>query len=292
MASGLIAVTGGSGKAGRAVVRDLLSAGYAVRNVDVAAPPADAREASFLRADLTDLGEAMEALAGTDAVVHLAAIPGPEILTTEATFRINVSSTYNVFTAAATLGLRRIVWASSETTLGLPFEKHPPRYLPVDEQHPLVPDTSYALSKVVGEELARTFSAWHGDLPIIGLRFSNVMEPNDYARFADWQGDPHIRSWNAWSYVDARDSARACRLALEADLRGAHAMIIAAADTVMERPSADLAGEILPRSELRELAFERASLLSSSLAERLIGYRPDFSWTDEQRAAEPHRRSP
>jgi len=145
-----IAVTGGSGKAGRAVTRDLLDHGYEVRNVDVT-PPIDGSVAPFLRADVTDLGQAFEALHGTDAVVHLAAIPGPDIVTAEATFRINLTSTYNVFTAATTLGLRRIAWASSETTLGLPFERHPPRYVPVDEEHPLVPDTSYALSKVLGE---------------------------------------------------------------------------------------------------------------------------------------------
>jgi len=227
MASGTIAVTGGSGKAGRAVVHDLLDRGYEVRNVDLA-PSTGGSPASFLRADLTDLDQAFEALQGTDAVVHLAAIPDPDIAPSEVTFRTNLTSTYNVFTAATTLGLRRIVWASSETTLGLPFERHPPRYVPVDEEHPLVPDTSYALSKVLGEEMARHFSAWHDGLAIIGLRFSNVMEPQDYVQFPDWQDDPGIRSWNAWGYVDARDVAQACRLALEADVTGADAFIIAA----------------------------------------------------------------
>ena len=279
MIRGTIAVTGGSGKAGRALVRDLLDHGYEVRNIDVAAPIGES-PAPFLKTDLTNLGQTFEALGGADAVVHLAAIPGPEITTPEATFRINVASTYNVFTAATSLGLKRIVWASSETTLGLPFERHPPRYVPVDEEHPLVPDTSYALSKVLGEEMARHFSAWHGGLPIIGLRFSNVMEPHDYARFSDWQDDPSIRSWNAWGYVDARDTAAACRLALEAELTGADAFIIAAADTVMEGPSRELVAETFPDTEIRHLDGERATLLSIAKARRLLGYEPRHSWQD------------
>jgi len=114
-----IVVTGGSGKAGRAVVHDLVENGYDVVNVDVV--PASPAEAPFLRADLTRYGEAVEALRGADAVVHLAAIPAPRIRTVEQTFEINILSTYNVFSAAALVGLERVVWASSETVLGLPF---------------------------------------------------------------------------------------------------------------------------------------------------------------------------
>ncbi len=142
-----IVVTGGSGKAGRAVVHDLVEHGHEVVNVDVV--PSSIQEAPFLRADLTDLGETIEALRGADAVVHLAAIPAPRIRTVERTFEINILSTYNVFSAAAQLGLRRVVWASSETVLGLPFGgrharnlldpdavpgHHPePDYAPIDE---------------------------------------------------------------------------------------------------------------------------------------------------------------
>ena len=120
----------------------------------------------------------------------------------------------------------------------------------------------------------------HGGLPIIGLRFSNVMEPHDYARFSDWQDDPSIRSWNAWGYVDARDTAAACRLALEAELTGADAFIIAAADTVMEGPSRELVAETFPDTEIRHLDGERATLLSIAKARRLLGYEPRHSWQD------------
>src|ERR671930_121090 len=230
-----IAVTGGSGKAGRAVVRDLLEHGHEVLNIDVV-PSGDSSSpdspAPFLIADLTDFGETLEALSGgerlpgIEAVVHLAAIPSPVHATPDRVFRTNITSTHTVFAAAAQLGLGRVVWASSETTLGLPFDQ-PPEYAPIDEQHPLRPESSYALSKVLGEETARQFSRWSG-IPIVGLRFSNVMERADYAAFPSFWADPRLRKWNLWSYVDQSHVAQSCRLALEVDVRGAEAFIVAA----------------------------------------------------------------
>jgi nucleoside-diphosphate-sugar epimerase len=272
-----VAVTGGAGKAGRAVVRDLLEHGYEVVSVDLVRDPQ--LDGQQLVADLTDYGEVIDALKGADAVVHLAAIPAPGLKPDELTFRVNTASTYNVFAAAPLLALRRVVWASSETTLGLPFERELPRYAPVDEEHPLLPESSYALSKVVSEELARQFSRWTG-IPYIGLRFSNVMEPDDYARFPGFWDDARLRRWNLWGYVDARDVAQSCRLALEADLSGAEVFIVAAADTVMNRPSADLMAEIYPDVDLRDGVAEFGTLLSIEKARRLLGYEPVFSWRD------------
>lgn len=270
-----IVVTGGSGKAGRAVVRDLLDHGYEVLNVDVAPP----REmlTPFLKIDLTDYGQTVEALGGADAVVHLAAIPAPGLLSPERTFDINTSSTFNVFSAAALLKLRRVVWASSETTLGLPFDDPAPLYAPIDEDHPLLPQSTYALSKVVGEEMARHFSRWSG-IPFVGLRFSNIMEPEDYARFASFQSDPLIRKWNLWAYVDARDVAQSCRLGLEADIQGAEAFIIASADSVMERTNAELMAEVYPGVPLREGMGDYDALLSTGKAQRMLGYQPGRWW--------------
>jgi nucleoside-diphosphate-sugar epimerase len=275
-----IVVTGGSGKAGRAVVRDLSEHGHDVLNVDLV--PSHDAELPFLPADLTDFGQTLEALAGgelmtgIEAVVHLAAIPSPMHATPDVVFRTNAVSTHTVFAAAARLGLARVVWASSETTLGLPFER-PPDYAPVDEEHELRPETSYALSKVVGEELARQFSRWSG-MPIIGLRFSNIMEPSDYELFPAYSDDPQLRRWNLWSYVDARDVAQSVRLALEADVRGAEALIIAAADTVMRQSSRELMAEVYPTVPVRAGVTGNDTLLSIDKAARVLGYRPEFSW--------------
>lgn len=270
-----IVVTGGSGKAGRAVVRDLLEHGYEVLNVDLV--PSREPIAPFLKIDLTDYGQTVEALKGADAVVHLAAIPAPGLIGDQATFDINTISTYNVFSAAVLHKLQRVVWASSETTLGLPFDDPVPHYAPIDEDHPLYPQTSYSLSKVVGEEMARHFSRW-GGIPFIALRFSNVMEPHDYERFPSFQHDPMIRKWNLWGYVDARDVAQSCRLSLEADIQGAEAFIIASADTVMLRTNRDLMAEVFPGVPLREGVGDHETLLSVEKAKRILGYKPGSWW--------------
>lgn len=223
------------------------------------------------------LGEAVEALHGYDAVVHLAANPNPSGWTEERMFRHNTGTTYNIFRAAMLNGLQRVVWASSETTLGLPFEKVLPTYAPIDEQSPLTPESSYALSKVISEEMARQFSRWT-NVPYVGLRFSNIMYPNNYANFPSYWSDPHARKWNLWGYVDARDVAQICRLGLEAPISGAEAFIIAAADTVMNRPSAELLAEVFPSVPLRETEGPFATLLGIQKARKLLGYAPQHSW--------------
>jgi nucleoside-diphosphate-sugar epimerase len=272
-----IVVTGGSGKAGRATVRELLEHGYEVRNIDIAPP----REpiAPYQSVDLIELGETIEALHGADAVVHLAANPNPSGWTEERMFRHNTTTTYNIFRAAMVLGLQRVVWASSETTLGLPFEREPPRYAPIDEEHPLFPESSYALSKVISEEMARQFSRWSGT-PFVGLRFSNIMEPDAYQSFPGYWDDLHKRKRNLWGYVDARDVAQSCRRGLEADISGAEAFIIAAADTVMNRPSRELMAEVYPGVPLRDGLGEFDTLLGIDKARRLLGYAPEHSWRD------------
>jgi nucleoside-diphosphate-sugar epimerase len=288
-----VVVTGGSGKAGRAVVADLVGHGFDVVNVDVV--PASETDAPHLRADLTDLGETIEALRGVDAVVHLAAIPAPAIRTVERTFETNILSTYNVFSAATLLRLSRVVWASSETVLGLPFgHRHArnlldqtatpghepePDYLPIDEEHPLRPHSSYALSKVLGEEMARQFARWAG-IPFVGLRFSAIREPAEYSSFPDAWHDPHLGEWNVWGYVDARDVAQACRLALTADVAGADVFIIAAADTAMDRPNPELIAASFPSVPLREIPGTHQTLLSIDKARRVLGYDPAHSWRD------------
>jgi nucleoside-diphosphate-sugar epimerase len=192
-------------------------------------------------------------------------------------FRTNITSTHAVFAAAARLGVKRVVWASSETTLGLPFDR-PPDYAPVDEAH-MYPETSYALSKVLGEEMARQFSRWSG-IPIIGLRFSNIMVRDDYERFPSYWDDPHLRKWNLWGYVDESHVAQSVRLALEADVAGADSFIIAAADTVMKRPSRELMAEVFPDVPVADSVNGTDTLLAIDKARATLGYSPTFSWRE------------
>jgi nucleoside-diphosphate-sugar epimerase len=171
-----ILVTGASGKAGKWVVRDLVDHGHDVVATDIAPALPDC-PAPFLRADLTDYGQAVAVLDGFEAVAHLANIPAPELFTPAHTLNTNNAMNSNVFLAAADRRLQRVVWASSETTLGLPFDE-PPRYAPVDEEHFPVPTTTYALSKVVAETMAEQVSSWSG-IPFAALRLSNVIDPSD-----------------------------------------------------------------------------------------------------------------
>lgn len=285
-----ILVTGGSGKAGRAVCRHLVERGYNVLNIDMQASTDPV--CPMLKVDLTDFAQVMDAMQWSggkdhpfrkfrtpDAVVHFAAIPAPDLQPEEVTFRSNIVSTYNVFDAALRAGVRRIVWASSETTLGLPFSpENPPAYAPVDEDHPMRPESAYSLSKDLGEEMARQMARWNPGTSFIGLRLSNVMEPRDYARFTTWQDSPHFREWNLWGYIDARDCAQAVRKALLVDLVGADHFIIANADSVMHRPSADLMAEVFPGVPLRGKVEATQTLLSIEKARRVLGYEPEYSW--------------
>lgn len=285
-----IVVTGGSGKAGRAVCRHLVEQGYSVLNIDV--QPSQDQVCPFYRVDLNDRGQVIDALQWTggkdhpfrsfatpDAVVHFAAIPAPDLQPEEVTFRNNMLSTYNVFDAALRTGIKRIVWASSETTLGLPFSpENPPAYAPVDEEHPMRPESAYALSKDLGEEMARQMARWNPGTSFIGLRLSNVMLAEDYARFSSWQDDLALRQWNLWGYIDARDCAQAVEKALHVNLVGADTFIIANADTVMETPSAELMAQIFPEVPLNGRVAGHQTLLSIEKARRILGYEPEHSW--------------
>ncbi len=283
-----IVVTGGSGKAGRAVIRELLDHGYAVVNVDQT--PASSPLCPHFKVDLTKFGETVEALrvaAGVmdrrrpfraaDAVVHLAAIPDTGLAPEAVTFETNVTTTYNVFSAATLLGLSRIVWASSETTSGVPF-RHPPDFVPITEDHPVRAETNYALSKILSEEMARQMHRWNPSTAFIGLRFCFIRDEADYAGFPAHWGDPHLRKYSLWNYVDSRDVARACRLGLESAFTGADHFIIAAADTVMTRPSRALMAEIFPGVPITRTLGEFETLFSFEKARAVLGYEPRHSW--------------
>ena len=291
----MIVVTGGSGKLGRVCVRYLMDHGYDVTSIDLAPPPdrhnpplpTDVR---YSRADITNFGDAMAALSMIDdrvakvtGVVHLAAIPASGLATNHVTFATNMVSTYNIFEAARQLGIRNVVWASSETVYGLPYEGGPV-YVPVDEEVER-PESAYSLSKLMSEKMAEQYCRWDPQTKIIGLRFSNVMEPEDYARFPDFDKDPRSRPWNLWTYIDARDGALAVQLALESKLTGAHVFGIANADSVMSRSNDELLDTVFPRTRRKRPITANESLISIEKARKVLGYEPKYPWRDQVAAA-------
>ncbi|WP_394686129.1 NAD-dependent epimerase/dehydratase family protein [uncultured Microbacterium sp.] len=276
-----IALTGSSGKLGSVVARELRAAGHDVIGLDVRGE----RGPGFVQVDLTDYGQVIDALTavndqhdGFDALVHLAAIPAPGIRSDIATFHNNMASTFNVFWAATRLGIQKIVYASSETVLGLPFDVPPP-YIPVDEEYAPRPESVYSLVKTLEERLATELVRWHPELSITALRFSNVMVPEDYAEFP-FDDDARTRKWNLWGYIDARDGAQAVERALETAPPGFDTFIIAAADTVMTRPNAELVAEVFPGVATHGDLGENTTLLSIDKARRLLGFDPQHSWRD------------
>lgn len=274
-----VVVTGGSGLAGRAVVAELAAHGFEVTNVDLV--PGDG-PAPFRRVDVADLGQVYGALRGAEAVVHFAAIPRPTFDVPEVVFRTNVMGSFNVLEAAAALGIRRVVMASSVSVLGFPFFERPfaPAYAPIDEEHPRLPQDAYALSKLVGEDIADGF-ARRGALDVVSLRFPWIHTPETFAaQIVPLQSDPAAGAANLWSYVDARDVGAAVRLALAADIRGHEAVFAAAADSFMPGSSAELVHEFYPETAIRDGFVGNASLLSGEKAARLLGFRPRHRWRE------------
>jgi nucleoside-diphosphate-sugar epimerase len=275
-----IVVTGGNGKLGRAVVRGLSEAGHSVFVLDAVGERSD----SFTRIDLTNYGSVVDAFGsvdnryvGIDAVVHLAAIPAGGFETDSATFFNNMNSTFNVFQAARRNGIKRIVYASSETLLGIPFDLDPP-YVPVDEDYPSRPESMYSVVKHLEEELAAKLVRWDPELSITGLRFSNVLTEADYAQQPDWEADPSLRRWNLWGYIDTRDGALAVLRALENAGPGFDTFVIANADTVVSRPSAELVAEYFPGVELKRPLTGNETLLSIDKARRILHFEPQHGW--------------
>lgn len=278
-----VLVTGGSGKLGRAVLKDLVTNGYQVLNVDQQLPRDPI--CPSVRIDLTDFGQVAAAIMGGidekrgpfDAVVHLAAIPAPGLFANSRTVANNVPLSYNVFEACRLAGIKNVVFASSETVLGLPFETPPP-YVPVDEEYFPRPETAYSLGKLLDETMAAQFCRWDPELKIVGLRFSNVMDVEDYKAFPAFDADPKQRRWNLWGYIDARDGAQAVRRGIEAEFKGFEPFIIANADTVMSRSNMSLMAEVFPNVPHKRELSQNGTLLSIDKARRLLDYNPQHSW--------------
>lgn len=276
-----VVVTGGSGMLGRWVVRHFVEQGYEVLNVDTRPP--DEELCPTLIVNLEDLGQTYGALAGADAVIHMAAIPRAGMVPAEVTFRNNVMSTYNVLEAAAGLGIRKAVIASSESSYGICFAVNPlgPTYVPMDESHPQLPEDSYGLSKVVNEATADMFNRRTG-MQVVSLRLGNVIPPEWYERFPSFIDKPEERDRILWSYIDTRDAAEACRLAIETDGLGSVAINLASDETSMNVKSRDLMAARYPDvKDFRAPLEGFETLLNNSLAKQLLGWEPKYRWREQ-----------
>ncbi|MEM6758107.1 MAG: NAD(P)-dependent oxidoreductase [Pseudomonadota bacterium] len=287
-----ILFTGGSGKAGRHAVAHLRDKGHTVLNFDQV--PLDLDGVHNRIGDITDAGQVYDTMSnyahrdelypGTgvpqfDAVVHFAAIPRILVTSDNACFRINTMGTYNVIDAALKFGIRKIIFASSETTYGICFSDgtRKPEYLPIDEEHPTVPEDSYAMSKICNEATARSFQARSG-ADIYGLRISNVIEPHEYAqKFPAFMANPALRLRNFFAYIDARDLGHMVERCLRTDGLGYQVFNVANDDHSVDVDTADLAAEFYDGVPICEMG-PRDSFYSSRKAKDLLGFAPEHSW--------------
>ncbi|MFB3164939.1 NAD(P)-dependent oxidoreductase [Neobacillus sp. 179-J 1A1 HS] len=276
-----VAVTGGSGRIGQWVIKDLLDHGYDVVNVDVNKP--GEYLCRTITTDLSNLGQVYGALAGVDAVIHLGSIPVAYSHPNEVVFQNNVMSTYNVLEAASGLGIKKVVLASSECLYGICFAVHKlsPTYVPMDENHPQLPQDSYGLSKIVNEKTAEMFHR-KSNMQIISLRITNVITTDIYKIFPGFIHDPSRRKVLLWSYIDVRDVASACRLGIEKDGLGCEALNIAADESSMDMKSSELMALCYPEvTDFREPIDGYQSLLSNKKAKQLLGWSPKYKWREE-----------
>jgi len=273
-----IAVTGSSGLLGRATVERLRADGHTVLGIDVAGPSGE----GFTRVDLTDYGQTLDSMlgitarhTGLDAIVHLAAIPVNGLVPDATTFQNNMTVSFNVFFAALRAKVRTIVYASSITAMGFPFEEAPPS-LPVDEQATAANNT-YGLGKVLEEAMAAQLVRWDPELSITALRYTNVVPADGYDSF-DRAADPTYRRDLIGSYVDARDGALAVSLALQHATPGFEVYNVAAPDSGLTIPSAELASAWFPGTPLTKQLGEFESLMSTDKAQQRLGFRAEHLW--------------
>ena len=284
--------TGGSGKAGKHAVAYLAAAGHRVLNLDRVR--LNHPGVMDLVADITDGGQvysAMRGYAGSDemesgqgaqvfdAVVHFAAVPSLHLAADSETYRVNVMGTYNVIEAAAKMGVKKIIIASSETTYGMCFSdgQTDPAYLPLDEAYPINPMDSYGMSKRVNEVTAEAFQRRFG-IDIYALRIGNVMEPQDYAQFPQFAKDPGSRRRIAFSYIDARDLGQIVDLCLKKDGLGWQVFNAANDTNSVPQPNADLLATFFPNVPLTRPVAEYESLLSNQKIREVLGFKEQHNW--------------
>ena len=277
----MIVVTGAAGRLGRMVVQLLVDQDREVLATDRLA--ADELPAEFVRCDLADARAVERILRDAESVVHMGAIPGPLREDPSIIFDNNVASTFNVMMSAAELGLRRVVFSSSAFGMGWAQDGNAfvPLYLPLDEEHPMMPFEPYGLSKQVGEEIGRMI-ARSSDTTVVSLRFTNVASPEVQAEFP-WQAPTPENPLTLvmWAYADARDVAEAHVLALDAEIQEYEAFMIAQPSSRFKEPTIDLVrNNFGDRVEIREGLGGTASVISTEKAQRLLGWRPRYEWTE------------
>ncbi|MGH7794298.1 MAG: NAD-dependent epimerase/dehydratase family protein [Candidatus Binatia bacterium] len=275
-----IVVTGGSGRLGQFVIRDLLAHGYQVLSLD-RVPPREKLCPSWL-ADLRQLGDLFEALkGGAYGIVHLGAYQAPNLAPDAETVSNNVSSTYNALRAAADSNVKHVVIASSTAAFGFIYAKNlwAPEYLPLDESHPSKPQDSYGLSKVLGEQIADSIVSVHKEMTVSSLRFPGVNFDLSYESFRERWRNPPSRASGFWTYIDARDAAMTCRLALEAKFQGHEVFVASAAKNCMIQPTLELVKKYLPRgAKIRKTSGTHWSCVDSAKARRMLGFNPQHLW--------------
>ncbi len=277
-----VVVTGGAGRIGQAVVRALLERGDDVLVLDMRVP--EEKRCEFVCADVTDFAQILNAFRGMEAVVHLAAIPGPWRNMPQEVMRVNVMGTYHVLEACRQLGILKVVVASSINAVGLSYNRERPRldYLPIDEQHPARPEDCYSLSKWLGEQVADAMVRLEPNMSIVSLRFHGVVSPEWYPRWRehprrDIPGDFK----GLWGYVDIRDAVEAVLKALSVSWTGHQAFFICAADTSSAVPTMELVKAVYPDVPLKRALGEFEGLFDLTKARELLGWQPRYSWRQE-----------
>lgn len=283
MTNSKVLVSGSDGRIGQATVAELRNHGYDITPADIE------RRAAWNTqlVDLTDLGQVIGVMQGHDAVVHLAAIPSPEAHTNEVVFSNNVVSTFNVLEAATILGVKTIVMASSISALGYAYRHSyfQPNYVPIDEAHPLLAQDSYGLSKMIGEALAEGFLRRSPDMALISLRFTLVVDERERVWMRPARENPPDdgATFGAfWTFVDVRDAASACRLALENARPGHEAFFINAPHIYRSENIRDLLADHFPGDyPIAPHIRGAASPVDPGKAERLLGWAARYDWNGE-----------